>query len=1430
MNILHPKKLLSTAVSMAMTVAVCQSVATQASDIEIYKSGTGGTTSILLMLDTSGSMGISSLVLPRDNKWGSPGDVDSSLCSSTNVYESGGNKAGNILEYQYNAIDTRNTVNVNGVSTTNPTKNKSSFYKEVVINGTKVPYYVRGCGTATVDSTGKLVETPAGKFDRLSRLKDAILTLLASAELSDSIKIGLGHYSTQTSLKVGSSSSNIPFVDGHSGNILVPADALTNAQRLKLAQAIAQFQSLDTTTQQDGTGAVKDGSNSSQRYSSTNPPQGIKKASSGTPTAHAYAEAAAYMMGTQTRTNTLTTGYVQYVYDGASIIRRRNNTNNSAANDLNDQSYFICVVLGTGKTNALGGSSNVKQCINNWPARTGTNVSATTVSAGVYKPNGSGGWTAATQADLTAKMGNLSDDWDLYSKFPSGWRYGGWMKVDAEAMDIEPVAAAAWDQNLVMYRNLVTYRTNPFALTETANSYTDNLSGGISYSATDTKKTNLDGTQYYIAGGSLNNTCDGNGIYFLTDGAPNSTKDNMARAIMNDTLTTTLATDSPAGTYGFSSKPSGTGVLVSPALQSGLFSGETGGWEYIGEYAKKLRNRTEISNTQKNPKDMNIKTAVVGFGSSFAGIPQNTDGTYNCEAVKDSNKDAYNACLWGSKDYGDGGFYYAEDSDGIRDSIIDFVEKTKVVIDPVVTGSPTIPQDALNPLRVQPYGYYTSFDPKPSQSLWVGNMNKYHVVNGNLKGSDKISSIFKNDGSFDSTVAGLWSSNLINGFKGTLELGANSEQTQFVRNVLTNRVINGGVASEGNSLAQVTKESAYLSTDPKQRYWLNLLGYDVDTSVTAVDPNLAATYLTATANLRQVGATMHSTPILLTQSGTIASDLTTTNRKDYLLFGTTQGLLHVVDSESGKEVFAFAPHEMMERQPKALLEESKSGPGNLFYGIDAPWAAYTEYVNNKNGSLTVGQSDYSSTERNKLTGKQWVYGGLRMGGQSYYALDLSNISSPALKFHIDPANQTIHYGAYKDADNNDVAAGEHSNVGALSYMGDSWSKPTLAYVNFGGKKKLVMFVGGGYDEGYEAPDYNPTTATKGNGVYMFDANNGKLLWWTGANATTKDGAEAYTTSTDMKYSVVSQINAIDRDNDGLVDNLYFGDLGGQAFRVDLNNAATGTGDNAAVKLESQKTNFATRVVLLTSRHAGGASPRFYEMPSFSVHRDSSLGLYGVVALSSGNRSSPLAGVVGKNNSSASTSANDGVFVVFDKDVARTDLYAALPDSGASRLKTKNVNLDILDNNNYSAGVAPTNKEGWSYTYGTAAGVYKGMNSIYAVDSILYANVFHRDGKGIGGGCGAGVAGDSYLYRFCLPSGSCSGRFNGADGNPITETSPQSVALGAGILGSALGGASELKNIAPSTTDCNIAENKNKIECQAFTTAGKIRTLRWYETR
>lgn len=311
----------------------------------------------------------------------------------------------------------------------------------------------------------------------------------------------------------------------------------------------------------------------------------------------------------------------------------------------------------------------------------------------------------------------------------------------------------------------------------------------------------------------------------------------------------------------------------------------------------------------------------------------------------------------------------------------------------------------------------------------------------------------------------------------------------------------------------------------------------------------------------------------------------------------------------------------------------------------------------------------------------------------------------------------------------------------------------------------------------------------------------------------------------MKYSVVSQINAIDRDSDGLVDNLYFGDLGGQGFRVDLNNAATGADASA------KKANFAKRVVRLFDEHAtGGASPRFYEMPSVSIH-DSDDGYVAAVAFSSGNRSSPLVGAVaasGRNNQAGSTvSAADGVFVVYDKDVARADLYT-LVDSGTTALRTKNISLTSL-NDNFSTGVAVEDNSGWKYIYSNIAGVYKGMNELYALDGMLYVNVFHRDGTGIGGTCGAGVKGDSYVYQFCLPTGECPENFYASG-----QTAPNSVKLGAGILGAGLGqGRSSANNTGlivnrPNTLDCTTTPNLP--ECQEFTTTAKLRQLRWYETR
>lgn len=1315
MKKLDHKKGLSATVSMLMTLVVCQSVSVQASDIDIYSNATGGKTTITLMLDTSGSMSAvrmtdgSACELSPDTAY-TLGEEPSGTTPPYTKYYCGVDDGQRKYYYRRmreqvscgwwctNTITTWYSCGVNGSANTSActtllasAPSTDSFDND---GGSNTRYYYKN-GVIKY-------------YDRLTRLKDAIFTLMDSNQIdSNSVAMGIGQFSSQ------SESNNVfTSADGTSGKIVVPAALLSTTQRTAIKTAVANLQG-----------------------------------SGGTPTANAYAEVAAYMLGTNT--TTAVTGpsedYIEYPGD--------------------TRYYHACIMSGFTCVNLPSPQNWISGSPSGYSRQRCTSISWT---------NGSTSW--------------------------------------------------CWVKNKTL-------------------SASNNTYSGFSKSVTGSKS----GSNYSSPLSTTNAQCNGQGIYFLTDGEPNSSP--VPVPLMQAAL----------GTSGSSFSVPSTGTLP-----DGTQTGH--GMPAVGEFAKALRNQKASSTApNRNPLGLEIKTAVVGFGSVF-NVDRTADAAkpvadriirtldyinsrgertneqrdyYNCSLI--TGVDAQNACNWGAKPhpdlpssvggYGNGGFYSAQSTDDVVQSVVKFLDDVKPEFEPIATGSPTLPQDALNPLRIQPYGYYGSFTPKPQEStqLWVGNMNKYHIFNGELYNASKTIRLIKADGSLDAAAKGLWTDE---GMKGQLPLGlsTNAANEQVAnRTIYTNREITGTAApyaaSETNSLKKVnvstlfgTGTTALFANDPDKNYWLNLLGYNVATTdiVTLAD-------LVTKPELRQVGSVMHSTPILLTQSGKISytsGTIDTTDRDDYLLFGSTQGLLHVVragknatDANRGKEVFAFAPNEMMQNQKNAFLSETSStlGKNNLFYGIDAPWTAYTQYVAKADGTLTVNDSgrvaQNASGDDIAIKGLQWVYGGLRMGGRSYYALDLSDLDTPSLKFHIDPANSKIYN-----------SSSTTTNVTALSYMGQSWSKPTIAYVNFGGVKKLVMFVGGGYDAGYENAAYDQNTTTGGGaGVYMFDANNGDLLWWTSANATAAGGAEAYTnasaTSINMKYSVVSQINAIDRDSDGLVDNLYFGDLGGQGFRVDLNNAATGTTASA------KKANFAKRVVRLFDEHAtGGASPRFYEMPSVSIH-DSDNGYVAAVAFSSGNRSSPLVGAAGTNQAGSATSAVDGVFVAYDKDVAKMDLY------GTPTLTTRTA-LSSL-NSNMSTGVAINGNSGWKYTYSSTAGAYKGMNELYALDGMLYVNVFHRDGTGIGGSCGAGVKGDSYVYQFCLPTGKCSF-------DTTTSGVPNRVKLGAGILGTGLGQGRSNGNttglIVNRQTTLNCTTTPNLPECQEFTTTAKLRQLRWYESR
>jgi type IV pilus assembly protein PilY1 len=739
-------------------------------------------------------------------------------------------------------------------------------------------------------------------------------------------------------------------------------------------------------------------------------------------------------------------------------------------------------------------------------------------------------------------------------------------------------------------------------------------------------------------------------------------------------------------------------------------------------------------------------------------IPNNSDGLLN---------DRRYAMRTGIA--GDGGYFAVSNITALKQSIKDFIAKTlEVNIPYITTGAPTIPQDPLNPSLVQSDAYYSQFKPTPkavaqdASRLWVGNMKKYHVDNlGRLIGKNNNSAL-DSLGQLEEGVHDFWAPPVstnsvtaagIESLKGS-ELYARkggvwsqlpltsivSDSTVVDRKLLTNRdVSSSGVASEKTTLSRI--DMSYSANDPKRSDIMQLL------------------------SLRQVGAVMHSSPLLLSNEGKMTYNSTTgkmesTNREDYVLFGSTQGILHVVkvpdysetttdgvtsNNSGGREVFAFVPHEMIERQSKAFLtpELTTGGTANLFYGIDAPWTAYTEYVPKSDGTLTVGTGKTITVDESssQLQGKQLVYGGLRMGGRSYYALDLKDMNDPKLKFHINPDAAT--------------------SGSPLSYMGQSWSKPKIAWVNWNGVRKLVMFVGGGYDAGYESDTYNQVNGV-GAGVYMFSADGedaGSLLWWASSNASqTSDSDETEDVialrDENLKYSVVSEIKTADRDNDGLVDHLYFGDLGGQVFRIDLNNNASTIGA------------FATRSTRILNMHntTAGYSPRFYAAPSFAIFKDTVSGkLFAAISIGSGNLSHPLAGY-------DSGRSYDALYTIYDKDVTKSNLYSSSVSLDTHDVSVGNSTAALALNeitlaNRFQqtaeqmvAPIAPyASSSGWYYQLigGSKIQNEKIFYTPSVIDYDLYVSSYDSSRLGLTGACGGGVQGVSKVQLFCMPFGQCS---------------------------------------------------------------------------
>ena len=1484
------------------------STAVFASDLEIYKGNTTGNTSILLMLDTSGSMGISSLVLPKNNKYGSPGDVDSSLCAKTGVVETGSSTA--INQWKYNALDLR---------AGSATNNKTSFKKQVTVNGQTIDYYLRGCGNPSINADGNLVESNTGKFDRLSRLKDALIRLLADDSISNDIRIGLGHFSAKTSLTIGTTTNKL--VDGHSGKILVPVSKLTATQREKLIRELVNIKSVDTTTNEDGT------ANSNLKLSSTAYPD-IFKASSGTPAAHAYAEAAAYMMGTTTGQDSSLPSRTSILYDGYSVMQK--------SDDASKQVYYVCVALGTERPEALG--ATVMACDNEWNKGDSEWYNSTNKRMGsgikIYRPKEAAdsdldgdGWIPVSADDLYAKVGAMNSLWETHLKLPEGWRYGGWMKLANEPMDIEPIGGKVWG-NKGAY-NLVSYRSSPFSIktgpiTETVTTegfkacdsgFTvlsgwtslcvksgnweraatlseirnrrcetpvigenpipnarnpqgafhyetynmndnrtyydnnkckqkqyavirpwgeiiqtvsstgpiDNNYGGFAYSAADTKN----GSNY--APGGTTSSCDGNGIYFLTDGSPNSTKDSMAQTIMNTSL-------SNNSSYTFSAKPSGNAVLGSPKLTSGLFTDETGGWEYIGEYAKKLLDRT------KNPASMSIKTAVVGFGSAFEGltyteVPEEitlADGTkrsilrkiYNCDSSATASMDAKNACKWGNADYGQGGFYQATNSEDIRNSILMFINDVPPKFTPSSLGSISVPRDPLDLTKYMTQGFFPMVMPVQDSTLrtWMGNLKKYNIVGGTLKDSNgnAIYKLENNQQIINTNAKDLWSDAVAGSDHSLINSGGAWNKIPVPSTALAAVDSISNVDSErkvyilnGSSLKKVTKQNLATNftgadalpstyTVNQRLALLNFIGYQTafpaatnQTTLTNTDINALA--VNPVNPYRFLGGVVHSTPLMLTKESTVTTSNAADAREEYTVYGSMDGGLHIVNAKTGKEQSVFVPPEIISNQYDTLAGKDSKGIDSLSgiaYGVDAPWVADNTF------KVQITKSGAATTTK-YVANKMNIYGGLRMGGEGLYGLDILSPASPKLLFQIKP-----------------TATNEFQRLSQI------WTKPTIAEIRIKGERKKVLIFGGGYDAAaYEQANATNPSSTYGNALYVVDAVNGNLIWMSSSDTSGVSTANSHkqTVNSDIKYSVVGQPVVRDYDADGLADMIYFADLGGQIFRVDLNN------NNQMSATDN--TNIAVRVKTLAKLKDGTFVPRFYDRLSTAVFDDGQ-NRFVLVTAGSGNRSFPLEEEVGGKNK---------IYGLIDRDAAAnglenssftsapTILPANLAKSGILG-KTVTKQISTADIANMKLTTGSTMLRGWSFElHSVDSGNYaRAFEESQLITGDLYVSLYDPKATltGTVSGCGGGVMGISTTHRICMPYGDCAAYvktsyqgINGPAFGAVSSTDPRTTTLVGPIAETQEACVGNCPTANTKLTDKNL---------YTYSQARKIKPIRWFE--
>jgi len=436
--------------------------------------------------------------------------------------------------------------------------------------------------------------------------------------------------------------------------------------------------------------------------------------------------------------------------------------------------------------------------------------------------------------------------------------------------------------------------------------------------------------------------------------------------------------------------------------------------------------------------------------------------------------------------------------------------------------------------------YLTMFGAK-AKAHWPGNLKKYKITNRVITDANNVAAVDPATGFFYDTAKSYWTVGGADGNDVRLGGAARKLPDPATRNLFTN---NGGGADLTTAANLVTPSNtgAFALSD------FGLTGATGEPTMDEVirwargedlrneDNNLAT-------NVRYaMGDPLHSQPAAIVYGGTPANP-------DIVVFSATNdGYLHAINGNTGEELWSFIPKELLSNMTRLYFD-----PNSKYkqYGIDGNVVPIVKDAN-KNGIVD---------------GADFVYlvFGLRRGGNSYYALDVTNKFAPRLMWQ---AN-------YPE-------------------MGESWSSPVVTKMSISGAaqnaENAVLVIGGGYDTVHDTDTYSSIPDGVGAGVHFLDLVSGAELWRTGADC----GADLQLSL--MTRAFPNEIRVIDLSGNGYADRMYASDLGGQVWRFDITNGqpvSTLVAGGVIARIGAEGLGAPT----------SGETRRFYTSPDVSLFKD-----------------------------------------------------------------------------------------------------------------------------------------------------------------------------------------------------------------------------------